>query len=844
MVFPATGDGGAITRNVTLPGEDGNDRLRARIENKHASILASVFAGMLRTVIPRDSRAETLEPDAAMARYRAAAGPMRDALVDMLREAALAGARMGRRQVEALTGAAQPRGNAQARVFRVNRVVIRATDWEMVNQEVLDWVVGSFEGLGSGYGDTLAASLVQTSEGQIRHLIAEWIRAGSPLMDLERALEEFVFARERAHLIASTEVTRAYAEGNMAAWRAAGIIQRRRWETSADELVCPVCGPLQGQVRELDEEFDGGIMQPPAHPRCILPGNEVVTPGFVEAAAKSFYDGPAVEIVVESGRRLTVTENHPILTRRGWVAAKLLRPGDHVLRCVDSQRVASTVNPDDEHVPTVIEQVFDTLRMTGAMTTRRVPVAAEDLHGDGRHVYGDIEVVGTHRLLIGDGHSSGVQPFAHAQFVGPGRNGDFAARGLVALFVEGGGAPAHCPVCRRDLASTLRCGHLRPLDGLGLGSTATGDAVTLQIGAQGEATDAQRLGEGFLGLTGQVAGDDFFHVGDELGSMTAAVNMDAGGDQGTGDGLLADAALTREFTDRFAGLITPDEVVEVREFNFAGHVYDLQVGPYPVYFTEDIITHNCRCWLVPVVEDVPAEERMPTPEPATVRVQPLGTPVSGALNVPKRGKYSKTYQQTLAAIDAVHGDGPLPEILVKTNTLQGAFGYFAMNSRTGEAIEIGVSGSGDHKEVTLAHEVGHFLDSHGIGQGGSPASLGDPRLDEWRQAVIGSQAVAVLVDKYTNPVGYAVEVPSPYAGVTVQARPLPARIRYLLGAEEVWARSYAQYIALRSGNVEMLAQLDGLRRDILYGEAQWSDDDFEPIAEAMDRLFRGLGWQQ
>jgi hypothetical protein len=46
------------------------------------------------------------------------------------------------------------------------------------------------------------------------------------------------------------------------------VIEYREWRTNADELVCPVCGPLAGQVIGLDEAFEGGIDGPPAHPRC------------------------------------------------------------------------------------------------------------------------------------------------------------------------------------------------------------------------------------------------------------------------------------------------------------------------------------------------------------------------------------------------------------------------------------------------------------------------------------------------------------------------------------------------------------------------------------------------
>lgn len=266
---------------LKLPGEDGNERYRTRLENQHAAAIARELARLLTVVAPSED--EVPAPETVIARYRREQGALRDVLAAMLIEAGLAGVRMGRRQVEAL--AARPRRN-RGMARRVNRVEVRATDWEMVNQAVLDWVEGRFQGLGTAYADTLTRLLGQTSEAQIRHAIAEWMRTGEPLVALVRALGESVFSPERAKRIAETEVTRAYAEGNMAAWQAAGIIQQRRWETAADERVCPVCGPLQGQERGLNEPFDGGIMNPPAHPRCrcwLVP-----VAGDVSAAAGAF----------------------------------------------------------------------------------------------------------------------------------------------------------------------------------------------------------------------------------------------------------------------------------------------------------------------------------------------------------------------------------------------------------------------------------------------------------------------------------------------------------------------------------------------------------------------------
>jgi hypothetical protein len=68
---------------------------------------------------------------------------------------------------------------------------------------------------------------------------------------------------------------------------------------------------------------------------------------------------------------------------------------------------------------------------------------------------------------------------------------------------------------------------------------------------------------------------------------------------------------------------------------------------------------------------------------------------------------------------------------------------------------------------------------------------------------------------------------------------------YLLKPEELWARSYAQYIAERSADSDMLAALDLLRPPALTGQlysSQWETTDFAPVAAAIDTLFKGLGW--
>ncbi len=81
--------------------------------------------------------------------------------------------------------------------------------------------------------------------------------------------------RVRAEAIARTETIAALEGGKQ--------LQRERlvregtldpgqwvqeWQTAADERVCPVCGPLDGETAPIGGTFPGGYAGPPAHPRC------------------------------------------------------------------------------------------------------------------------------------------------------------------------------------------------------------------------------------------------------------------------------------------------------------------------------------------------------------------------------------------------------------------------------------------------------------------------------------------------------------------------------------------------------------------------------------------------
>lgn len=136
-------------------------------------------------------------------------------------------------------------------------------DWSLANTAARDW--------SNQHVAELMPSISDTTRRQVRQAVAAWIENGAPLEALIQELEP-TFGRARAELIASTEVTRAYAQGTIEAYREAGVVQRMRWRTARDEIVCPICGKLNGVEAAIDARFinpdDGLEYLPPAHPRC------------------------------------------------------------------------------------------------------------------------------------------------------------------------------------------------------------------------------------------------------------------------------------------------------------------------------------------------------------------------------------------------------------------------------------------------------------------------------------------------------------------------------------------------------------------------------------------------
>lgn len=215
--------------------------------------------------------------------------------------------------------------------------------------------------------------------------------------------------------------------------------------------------------------------------------------------------------------------------------------------------------------------------------------------------------------------------------------------------------------------------------------------------------------------------------------------------------------------------------------------------------------------------------------------------VGAALELPI-GRFGRELAEAVAAIDQVHADGALPRLPVRVQTPinPAADGESHWDGPTNSWIA--VRPGTRHPGATLLHEVGHFLDH--LGQGdrrGLSSELGDPVFAAWRMAVETTRSYRALASivatgraKLIAASGREVAAPGPADFAT-----------YLLLPDELWARSYAQFVATRDGSPTLVAGIDagrGRRPGRLYVPLQWEDDDFAPVATEIGTLFRSLGW--
>lgn len=500
--------------------------------------------------------------------------------------------------------------------------------------EYPDWMKAKIrEMLEETFEQDYWAQVNLTTKQDIDNFLVKGIQEGWSLRELAdeiapKLLQEGKYAQRRAELIARTESTHALNGAKSAAIDAImadpRIVMKKVWFSALLDTTRAEHANLDGVPADKDGRWLlagvrvrwPGDVTLPAEQRCncyCLPGDVEVSGHFV-GAQRVWYEGTLTKIVTASGTRLTVTPNHPVMTSKGWVRAGSIKPGDQVCSYFSKTDRALAGN-NVENKPVSIKQVFQTFLDCGLISgigIRRVQKSKpDDFYGDGKSLKGDVEIVTIDWKLLEDG------VFASSEKIGDSVFNRLPV-GLISKFglsrtTESGVALSSTSdrlpgVREAGFDTSLFVGRVCPTGSLSVGivshfnsrvnKTRSNDCFSDSCSGRnirrtfsvpvsfGNSMDFKEILSSLQSTTGcDLSLFDFSSMSNEFSSESSVVARNT----------------LSDLDDRFASFISLDEVVDVVESSFRGHVYDLQseygciIAANPTQTQQDrgIIVSNC-----------------------------------------------------------------------------------------------------------------------------------------------------------------------------------------------------------------------------------------------------------
>ncbi|WP_425144984.1 hypothetical protein [Deinococcus sp.] len=200
------------------------------------------------------------------------------------------------------------------------------------------------------------------------------------------------------------------------------------------------------------------------------------------------------------------------------------------------------------------------------------------------------------------------------------------------------------------------------------------------------------------------------------------------------------------------------------------------------------------------------------------------------LAVPPRHPLRPRLESALGALEPLHdwsalfGAG-LPALGVRTEPLGKLDGLFDMQR---SYLGVRIADQTNFPCFTAAHEIGHALDWYVLGGADGYGSLKrapNPTWAHWWTAVQATPSYARLLKEQHG------DFP-----------PISEYVRYLLEPEELFARSYAQFVAVASGRDDFARELAELLKR--KPTPQWPPEEFVSIQKIIRALLSAYNPRQ
>jgi hypothetical protein len=369
-----------------------------------------------------------------------------------------------------------------------------------------------------------------------------------------------------------------------------------------DGIVCPICqeraiydyGYGKGIIK-IDDLLTNVQTQPLLHANCFPAGTEVS--GIIpKTATRRHYQGNMIIIETASGLKLTVTPKHPILTNNGWISADRIVNGTYVFSAQNTNRLKTFIAPDYYQVPTLIEQVFATFRKSSGSTTCTVPISTEDFHGD-FGIGSEVDIVHTNSFLRSSFNTDIAKIITQDFFVNTAKSTfsfnsqsffnqfDFSSFSTFTRNISVNNFPVNF------FLSQSRSKQYRSIL----------DVSNLDIVSSEDSVNCTSRNLKFFGnMINRFSRIE--HLANSIGidgifSLTKAIYTPFF--KSSVNSINTNSEILCNLFSGNSPVILPDQVVNIVNFYFSGHVYNLETVEN-WYTANSIIVHNCACFLTAV----------------------------------------------------------------------------------------------------------------------------------------------------------------------------------------------------------------------------------------------------
>lgn len=461
-----------------------------------------------------------------------------------------------------------------------------------------------------------AQLISDTDRDDIADIIAKGMEEGQGTREIASGIRKMTAMTPfRAALIARTETHAAATFGSITSAREAeeeiGIVLLKQWLPTSDTRTRPEHLAMAGKPGiPLNEKFNvgGELMDRPGDPgasagnlvNCLHP-DSVIESGRIKAMTRHWYEGKLIVIKTAGGNELSVTPNHPILTRNGWVAAAALKEGGGVISGHELKG-PSFHGLDVENIKASVEEIYNSLAVVGMV----VRVAGIDVNFHGDRPQGDVDVVNADGKLRNGLMAALSKPLDHFRLactdLGKGR---LLAEGLLlaGLMEEFRRLVADRFMSLGSKGKTLFRACLRHASEHSFAAIAGLYALILKAKADVPAIGAIGVGEGFDRLASKEAMRNF---GGDAGTLFAAIKphsfgaaagFDASAVQNIVDGVRVQSVSLHKDIKAFARKVFADDIIAVKHVDYRGFVYNAETHT-GYYICNGIVNHNCRCSII------------------------------------------------------------------------------------------------------------------------------------------------------------------------------------------------------------------------------------------------------